>query len=799
MPQLKGPVPQVQAKEGPMPQLVKKRRSGWALLAVSALVASLFAVGAAPAHGDAVGAANSKAKASHTTKMTACSGPALADHGFTDLGSLKAAVPNINCLAYYGISAGKTADTFDPNTNVTRGQMALFLAAAAKLMGVDLMGGDMMADFDDIAELGENRRNAITSLARNGIMSGSGGNFRPHDDITRAEMAVALVALLDHTPGAPVKKNKAGEYLLGPDPGTRPNDHFADARSSQPRHIDDAISAAYELGITSGRTADTFDPGGSVPRRNMATFIVNALAHSNLRPAGVTAFVDGAKITVSVRDADFAPVVNQPVDAFMADVAHESRAFKADGTCSSRTSLIDGGSKCLIDGGDPVTETNGNVELASITNVGDGKTVWVWIGDLGDKFGDDTDVLELSVEKGAEDRPAADAIAVSTDLAKQPGTTPPADVTRVHFGTTVTVTLQLKGGTPAKDADPPAGDPTKYNVLIEWIGANDDDLTDNAAVRSETVSVTIGSDGSATFEIDDGPGDSDVNNRGNTMAVRYTLPITEGINAAAIVNTLVFSDEAPAVTYITVNVPTATVAPGGHPAVANTAAVIKVLDQFGKPFRGAPIRLFTNNPTGDNDNAGSTIGTRPRVSNSSGTLRFPFSYSGGASQETLVAMWDGYSNAGTPDDTADDLGASGFAAVAADGSYTCEAEANGGGADVCGDTKVNWVEATRTAAITDQATVLSIDTDNDQIVVDLSGGDVDPTSINYDSTDNFQVADTSETTTSPVSIGDFEEAITTALKNHAADRDGVAAPTLVWSSYVHDDASDIALFTVTVP
>ena len=49
MPRLKGPVPQVQAKEGPMPQLVKKRRSGWAVLAAAAMVASILAVGASPA------------------------------------------------------------------------------------------------------------------------------------------------------------------------------------------------------------------------------------------------------------------------------------------------------------------------------------------------------------------------------------------------------------------------------------------------------------------------------------------------------------------------------------------------------------------------------------------------------------------------------------------------------------------------------------------------------------------------------------------------------------------------------
>ena len=388
-----------------MPQLVKKRRSGWALLAVSALVASLFAVGAAPAHGDAIGAADSKAKASHTTKMTACSGPALADRGFTDLGTLEAAVPNINCLAYYGISAGKTADTFDPNSNVTRGQMALFLAAAAKLMGVNLSGGDMMADFGDIAELGENRRNAITSLARNGIMSGSGGNFRPHDDITRAEMAVALVALLDHTPGAPVQKNKAGEYLLG-----RRSRHASQRPLRRCARLSRAISMTPSARPTSwaspraGPMARSIRAGrflAATWRRSSSTPWPTA----TLRPAGVTAFVDGPKITVSVRDAEFAPVVNQPIDVFMADVAHEARAFKADGTCSSRAVLVDGGDKCEIDGGDPVTQTDGNVEIAAVENVGDGKTVWIWIGDLGDKFGDDTDVLEVSVEKGAEERP----------------------------------------------------------------------------------------------------------------------------------------------------------------------------------------------------------------------------------------------------------------------------------------------------------------------------------------------------------------------------------------------------------
>ena len=75
MPRLKGPVPQVQAKEGPMPQLVKKRRSGWAVLAAAALIASILAVGATPA-------AAAPRQPDQEATWKACLGPAMADQGF---------------------------------------------------------------------------------------------------------------------------------------------------------------------------------------------------------------------------------------------------------------------------------------------------------------------------------------------------------------------------------------------------------------------------------------------------------------------------------------------------------------------------------------------------------------------------------------------------------------------------------------------------------------------------------------------------------------------------------------------
>ena len=342
------------------------------------------------------------------------------DGGFTDISDVgDDAQAAINCLAYYGVTTGTTADTFGPNSNVTRSQMALFLSRAAGVMGVDLSEGDMGADFGDIADVGDERQSAIAALARNGILSGrSDMAFDPHSDITRAEMAVALVNLADQTPGAPVHKNKAGLFVLGDDAATAslPNDSFGDAYASVSEPVNNAISAAYELGITTG-TGDgtTFNPNGTVPRRNMAQFITRTMGHSNARPASLTAQVAGGTITVSVRNADRAPVVNQPVDAFKAAAAFEAKAFKDNGTCSSRTTLVDGATKCEVDGADPVTDSGGNANLAQLgaDMIGKGLTVWLWAGDVGDKVGNSTDLYEMSVMPDDTSAPAASAVSTN--------------------------------------------------------------------------------------------------------------------------------------------------------------------------------------------------------------------------------------------------------------------------------------------------------------------------------------------------------------------------------------------------
>ena len=233
------------------------------MLAAGALVASLLAVSSAPAGAAEIKAGDAnKAAPSVTAGFSACVGGAMDGAGFADTVGL-GAEGAIDCLAYYGITTGKTATTFDPGENVRRSQMALFLSRAADAAGVDLSGGKMSADFGDIADQGEDRQAAIQALARNGILAGRDGGFEPDEDITRAEMAVAMVSFVRKaSPGLFDAMGNLKTGSASTDPKLAVLDYFADSRASQPVAVDTAISQAYELGITTGYPDATFRTAG---------------------------------------------------------------------------------------------------------------------------------------------------------------------------------------------------------------------------------------------------------------------------------------------------------------------------------------------------------------------------------------------------------------------------------------------------------------------------------------------------------------------------------------------------------
>ena len=308
--------------------------------------------------------------------------------------------------------------------------------------------------------------------------------------------------------------------------------------------------------------------------------------------------------------------------------------------------------------------------------------------------------------------------------------------------------------------------------------------------------MTIGSDGSGTFTTT--AADPDPDNTGQIITVRYTVTVKVGNADLAAVpspGTVVFSDEASEVTYVTVEVGGAQVAPGTS-GTAGYAATVTVLDQFGNPFKSAGVILKSNNPTGEDDTTGSTIRTTPLLTGNSGTVRIGYSYSGDAAEETLVAMWDGYLPAihlNDDGDTDDDgeraqFGTLGTADDPITGAYTCtEVE------DVCGDTSVYWV-LPAVAQNQGAVTVLSGDADNDQAIVDVqTDGNVTPTSVNYDSNDFFTVISEVDglDVSTPSTLDDFEAALSKALEDEVVTE-------LSWTSYVYDDSADITSFILDV-
>ena len=326
-------------------------------------------------------------------------GDAVVDQLFADVSQGHAFRDEINCIAYYDITKG-TGDgsTYSPNQDVTRAQMAVFIARAAEGAGVDL-GDASDTRFSDIDDTWREAQDAINRIASKGMIA-SGGAFRPNDAVTRAEMATFLIGLLNEA-ASDVTIDSSGLIELGT--GGLINmadDWFADARAALSGANDAEVSTLDELGVTKGASLaavqnDTeppldFDhePDSTVTRGAMAAFITRALAHTSVRPAGVSAQYDGADVIVSVRDAQFRPVSRTVVDVFWTTTDQADNALSTDGTCrhSAVTQADRSSFPCEIDFTDPITGSDGEsrVAVAGLRRVpAGGATVWVWTGQIG--------------------------------------------------------------------------------------------------------------------------------------------------------------------------------------------------------------------------------------------------------------------------------------------------------------------------------------------------------------------------------------------------------------------------------
>ena len=93
-----------------------------------------------------------------------------------------------------GITVGTSADTFNPNDNVTREQMATVLYRVAEYESLDPIEvtGDLSA-FPDADEVAEFATEAMTWAVGQKIIAGVDGNLAPDGTATRAQVATVLM------------------------------------------------------------------------------------------------------------------------------------------------------------------------------------------------------------------------------------------------------------------------------------------------------------------------------------------------------------------------------------------------------------------------------------------------------------------------------------------------------------------------------------------------------------------------------------------------------------------------------
>jgi hypothetical protein len=743
--------------------LIARQRSRLAVLAVLALVGSLLAVSAVPA----VAATDDEADEKAT--YSACVGAATESAGFSDMGNSFAA-DAANCLAHYGITVGTGDGTFSPEAAVTRLAMARFLYRAAGPAGIDTM---MVTD-QNLTDSDSKEVNTVVSL---GIMTPrSEGVFDPSGLVSRKDMAVHLVGFLSKAiqgPGSTSLDKLQSKNGLGS--GKSPFTDIGEVSVSAHQ----AIRDVFELGITTGTTTTTFSPDSFVTRAQMAAFITRALAHTNARPAGISAQAAAGgdtgqevPISVSVRDEDHGVVPDALVGRI--HTTTPDTAFDDSGECDKATG------DCALNTGNEATDPDGNAELeVTLPEKAGTLTVWVWTGESGDKFDADTTgstMLEIDAALPAT------TVKVSNDNK--------AGSQFLKFGDTVTYTLQVVNA----EGDPVAKADAKVQVTadiqtVTVAAENTPALSDNAVtatqggVSSRTIK-THETDAAGRIELSFTHDDPDGDKAGNRVQLILALVLTvdgdldevstmdlnDHLVAASDftdtetnvgVNNLgvIWSDAASRATTITLGQATKYHETNAN-GVRNTVTATLV-DQYGDPIRGVKVALWsgvTNTAAtattaailqglgGATDaQAGSATNVADRrTTNRNGVATKSYTRNVvGATQEQIGASYA--AEVGCDDDEAtcdetDDIAIT-ITETATDG--------------------LNHYWATRLGVgpVTGQG-VLVADVDNNTVVV---GTATSPTLTSYDANDHFQLGGANTT------MEEFEKALGGADANDTMD------------------------------
>ena len=189
---------------------------------------------------------------------------------FTDVQDNDPARAEIICLVATKITTGVTATTYEPNSFVTRRQMALFLvrtAAEADRLeigdNIEELPAPAANTFTDVADESATVRNAISQLDQANVAGGFPDNtYRPEAPVTRRQMAAFIDRLYTYLTGAQLPRAT--------------EDYFADD-NADPDAAESSTNAVARAGIFTGNTDGTFRPAQEITRRQMASVLTRFL------------------------------------------------------------------------------------------------------------------------------------------------------------------------------------------------------------------------------------------------------------------------------------------------------------------------------------------------------------------------------------------------------------------------------------------------------------------------------------------------------------------------------------------
>lgn len=177
---------------------------------------------------------------------------------FTDVPSSNPHELAIDCVVWWKIASGTTTATYGPSSDVTRAQMATFIAKTIS-KGRALPSSPRDHFTDDNKNPHEM---SINQLAEVGVVQGTASStYSPGRPVSRAQMASFLVNAYQY----------AAQTTL---PAS--HDYFTDDNES-PHHTN--INKAAEAGFVAGTSSNppTYEPTRNVKRDQMASFIARVL------------------------------------------------------------------------------------------------------------------------------------------------------------------------------------------------------------------------------------------------------------------------------------------------------------------------------------------------------------------------------------------------------------------------------------------------------------------------------------------------------------------------------------------